>query len=562
MKKLLLLFGVLAFVTSCSDDNDESGKEQPAPQITLDSETAIYTVKTGRDLTIQPSYEHADEALFVWSIDGKIVSREPQLTYHSEKTGEVFVLLSVSNQSGTAKEELRIDVVEREIPTISLPGTEGGFKILISKELAFTPEIPQTSIPTTYMWSVNGKEVSSEKDYTFKSAEKGSYTLKFTTTNEDGSDFVEFTVENCTAEELPFSWTFDQTEFNVSSGRSVRLMPLDVTNAIDVTYTWTMKGQNTPLQEGSNPTYIFNATQQGTYTLTVTAKSQYIEEVKQNIIINVCPAEGAYYRAATASSNAQCSKVYDIIAAPGQFVGQITTGTTMAAACTAAENAFNKSNYISLGGFGGYITVGFDHSIENKGSYDFAIKGNAFKNSSEPGIVWVMQDENGDGKPNDTWYELKGSEYGKAEAIQDYAVTYYRPKSVGMPVSWIDNQGKKGTIDLNPQYPTWISADNYTLRGTCLKARNEDTSGNGTYWENRDFDWGYADNYSKTDMITGDGNNHFRISDAVTYDGKPANLKYIDFVKVQVGVNATSGWLGEISTEVLGFSDYHLTNNK
>lgn len=45
--------------------------------------------------------------------------------------------------------------------------------------------------------------------------------------------------------------------------------------------------------------------------------------------------------------------------------------------------------------------------------------------------MWVMQDENGDGLPNDTWYEVKGSEYGKAETDQDYAVTYYRPEAPG-----------------------------------------------------------------------------------------------------------------------------------
>ena len=128
-----------------------------------------------------------------------------------------------------------------------------------------------------------------------------------------------------------------------------------------------------------------------------------------------------------------------------------------------------------------------------------------------------------------------------------------------MPIAWKDNQGKKGNLHLNPQYPTWVTGDSYTLRGSCLQARNEDTSGSGTYWENRNYDWGYADNYSKIDMITNDGNNYFKISDAVTYDGKPANLKYIDFIKVQVGVNAQSGWLGEISTEVLGFTDYNLT---
>ena len=559
MRKLLLLFGIMAIVASCGNDHDENWDSQMAPKVTLDNETGIYTVKSGRELTISPSYEHANEALFVWSIDGKIVSRESHLTYKAEKTGEVFVLLSVSNRNGTTEEELRIDVVDKEIPTISLAGAESGYKILIGKELVFNPIVTQTSISTTYKWTVNGEVVSTEKDYTFKSQEKGTFNLKFATENEDGSDNIEFTVENCTVDELPFSWTFDQTEYNMAIGRSLRLMPLDITNAIDVIYKWTMEGQEAALQEGSDPVLIFTPTKMETYKLTVTAKSQYIGEQSQTMTINVCAPEGSYYHAANGSSKADFSKVYEIVAAPGQFVGQITSGTTMETACSAAETTLRNSGYVSLGGFGGYIIVGFDHSIDNKGNYDFAVRGNSFSNSSEPGIVWVMQDENGDGIPNDTWYELKGSEYGKAETIQDYAVTYYRPKSLGMPIAWKDNQGKKGNLNLNPKYPTWVTGDSYTLRGSCLQARNEDTSGSGTYWENRDYDWGYADNYSKIDMITNDGNNYFKISDAVTYDGKPANLKYIDFIKVQVGVNAQSGWLGEISTEVLGFTDYNLT---
>lgn len=559
MRKLLLLFGMMVIVASCGNDHDENLNGQMAPKITLDSETGIYTVKNGRELTIRPSYEYADEALFVWSIDGKIVGRDSHLTYKAEKTGEVFVLLSVSNRNSTVEEELRIDVVDKEIPHITLAGVESGYKILVGKELVFNPVVTQTSVPTSFKWTVNGEEVSTEKDYTFKSQEKGTFNLKFSTENEDGSDYIEFTIENCTADELPFSWNFEQTEYNIAIGRSVRLTPLDITNAIDIVYTWTMEGQEAALQEGNEPAFIFTPTQQGTYKLTVTAKSQYIGEQSQTLIIKVCPTEGTYYRTANGSSKAECSKVYELIAAPGQFVGQITSGTTMEAACSAAEATFKNSGYISLGGFGGYIVVGFDHSIDNKGDYDFAVRGNSFKNSSEPGIVWVMQDENGDGLPNDTWYELKGSEYGKSESMQDYAVTYYRPKSIGMPVSWTDNQGNKGSLTLNPKYPTWVSADSYTLRGTCLQARNEDISGSGTNWQNRDYDWGYADNYSIIDMITNDGNNYFRISDAITYDGKAANLKYIDFIKVQVGVNAQSGWLGEISTEVLGFTDYNLT---
>ena len=216
--------------------------------------------------------------------------------------------------------------------------------------------------------------------------------------------------------------------------------------------------------------------------------------------------------------------------------------------------------------------MGFDHSIDNTGGYDFAIVGNSFNNSSEPGIVWVMQDENGDGLPNDTWYELRGSETGKETTIQNYAVTYYRPSGAGMPVQWSDNLGNSGEIDYlvayhrqEYYYPLWIEAGSYTLTGTCLKARNYDASGKGTYWVNAEYDWGYADNFSPIDRLTDASNasadanaNHFKISHAIDFECQPVHLEFIDFVKVQVGVNAKSGWLGEVSTEVFGFYDYNM----
>jgi hypothetical protein len=214
--------------------------------------------------------------------------------------------------------------------------------------------------------------------------------------------------------------------------------------------------------------------------------------------------------------------------------------------------------------------LGFDHSIANDGSYNFQVIGNSFAGSSEPGIVWVMQDENGDGQPNDTWYELKGSEYGKPETIQDYEVTYYRPRSPQMPVAWTDNDGHAGTIDRigshsqDYYYPLWVKEDAYTLHGTRLKDRTQQ----GALWTNGHFDWGYADNYSPVDRLTNDINynadanaNHFKISDAVRFDRQPANLQYIDFIKVHTGVNVKAGVLGENSTEVFGARDYNLVKN-
>ena len=141
-----------------------------------------------------------------------------------------------------------------------------------------------------------------------------------------------------------------------------------------------------------------------------------------------------------------------------------------------------------------------------------------------------------------------------------------------MSVQWEDNLGNRGEIDYLKQfhqqeyyYPLWIEEDSYTLRGTCLEPRNYDASGNGSYWVNAEYDWGYADNFSSIDRLNGGENanaeanaNHFKISNAIDFECQQINLTFIDFVKVQVGVNTKCGWLGEVSTEVLGFYDYNL----
>ena len=171
-------------------------------------------------------------------------------------------------------------------------------------------------------------------------------------------------------------------------------------------------------------------------------------------------ADMTFYRPKTATSNANCDIVYEYMPAPGQFINETKTGgfngtqTTMAAANEYALGRINSNIWVSLGGFGGYIVLGFDHSILNTGGYDFAVKGNSFNNSSEPGIVYVMKDSNGDGLPNDTWYELEGCETLLSSTIRDYEVTYYRPTETNAPVKWTDNKGGSGEIDYLKAYHT------------------------------------------------------------------------------------------------------------
>lgn len=561
-----LVFIAFFSMTSCSDDNEETVS---LPQIIIEQENATFITKVGKEITISPTYEYADKASFAWKIDNKIVSTEPSFSFKSDEVQDVFITLEVINEAGMAFKEMKITIASLIIPSLSLPIPPTGYKIVFDSNLNLVPEIEKYDEETTFTWYVDNKEVGTTKDYTFTSSKTGIYNLKIVAATEDGSDSLEFPVEVCKPEDLPFKWNFDREVFSLSTGRKIRIKAWNIENEFDATYIW--KVNNKVKQEGKETQFIFEESTIGTYALTVTMKNQYMELTK-TMEINVHGAEGTYKRTASASSSKDYNKVYEFLPAPGQFVNEYYTAKTMEEAVAYADARLKQKAYVSLGAWGGYLVVGFDHSIENDGSYNIQVLGNSFAGSSEAGIVWVMQDENGNGLPDDTWYELKGSEYGKAETIQDYTLTYYRPKAPQMPVQWTDNQGKSGVVDYmsayhfqDYYYPYWVKEDTYTLHGTCLKSRTYDQSGNGTYWVNVEFDWGYADNYSSIDRLTSDDNagaaangNHFKISDAVTFEGKAANLKYIDFVKIQTGVNAKAGWLGENSTEVFGVKDYNL----
>ncbi|MDE6446650.1 MAG: cell surface protein [Alistipes sp.] len=570
MTRLACLTGLLAVAMMSSCNKDGIITADNPPRILLDDASGVYTVKIGRELEITPRYEYADNATFRWTQEGRVIGTEPALLYRAENTGTAFVRIEVTAAGGSASEELRIEAVELEIPIVALPEAGKEHTIAIGSELLLSPVVSRTSIPAHYAWSVDGQEVASEESYTFRSDAAGSFRVCFTASNDDGQTSAELTVRVCEPDELPFAWTFATTEHRMAAGRTIRLSPLDISRTQGVVFTWTEEG--TVLQESAEPALCFTSSEQGMHTLVVTASGSSGEEafsLSQEVSVEVCAPEGTYRRPCTASSSAAATRVFEFLPAPGQFINENYTVATMDEACAWAEGQLSKgSAFISLGAFGGRIVVGFDHSVGCSGGYDLSIGGNSFASSSEPGIVFVMQDENGDGLPNDTWYELKGSEYGKPSTWQEYAVTYYRPAAGSMDIAWRDNRGGSGTVDrLNfhtqdSYYPAWVESDSYTLRGTRLEARNYF---DGLEWINPPYDWGYADNFSATDRPDGGSNaeggvsdNRFRIADAVRFDGRPADLQYIDFVMVQTGVQAQSGTLGEISTEISGFRDCNL----
>lgn len=284
----------------------------------------------------------------------------------------------------------------------------------------------------------------------------------------------------------------------------------------------------------------------------------------------------------TEGNSPYISRVFEYMPAPGQFVNtmpEYVEGDDAEAMRVKAENclANHKQVLVNLGGWGGYIVFGFDHRITNvKGDYDLKILGNAFyesenmnppfRGSSEPGIVMVSVDANGNGLPDDTWYELAGSDYSSADTKHDYQCTYKRPATNG-DVSWTDNRGESGAVKKNTfhtqeYYPKWIAADKLTFEGTRLKDNGVQVSGNN--YVQYQYDWGYVDNHPNYTVFPTSTNENlihvseFKIDWAVDADGNPVELAGIDFVKVYTAVNQGNGQIGESSTEILDAWDLHL----
>ncbi len=257
-------------------------------------------------------------------------------------------------------------------------------------------------------------------------------------------------------------------------------------------------------------------------------------------------------------------KVLEYVPAPGQFVNLMPaykTGDTkqdMLQKCTQAI-ANNARGMVSLGGFGGYLTFCFDHSVQNVAdTYDFQIFGNSFAGTSEPGTVWVSTDENKNGLPDDEWYQLAGSEYFTDSTTHNYSVQYIHTNS--STITWQDNKGQTGIIEQNPfhaqdYFPQWLlteASETYQLSGSLLASHTYQK--NGVYGQIA-CDWGYVDNHPNSD----EEGNSFKIEWAVDEAGKSVHLQAIDFIRIQTAVHESYPQIGELSTEITGAIDLHYT---
>ena len=456
-----------------------------------------------------------------------------------------------------------------QAPVIS--GIENAYAVLQDAKLELNPTIENDN-NATYMWQLDGKEVAKTLNYVFVESTPGEYKLVLKVANKGGvaENIISIVVgsKDYTLEAMIHKVLVLEAPDYMKDSKDIKWEVLETPSAL---YRLSqMTGTEAPM---------FIAAEEGKYSLQVSSGD--IKGVVSIVVTKSGKEPSAYI-----------ANVFDYLPAPGQFVNKMPlyedgdNHENMLAKVT--ETIIGEgASIITLGGWGGYVTFGFDHTIVNvAGKKDFRIQGNGFTNSSEPGIIMVSYDANGNRKPDDEWFEINGSGNFTAEneewyqsaletgndvaTLRDYEMTYHKPK-VEAPeeipagtvlikdyIRWTNNKEKEGyKVKLKAHrqsyYPLWVSKDKITFSGIRLAQSGVDTSGQGTFFTLKSYKYGYVDNHGNTDDKSA-----IDIDWAIDKEGNKVNLPGIDFVKVYTGVDQENGWLGENSTEVGRGSDLHI----
>lgn len=273
-------------------------------------------------------------------------------------------------------------------------------------------------------------------------------------------------------------------------------------------------------------------------------------------------------------------KVLEYCPAPGQFVNEIPEyeeGDTYNDILKKAEEYINDQTPVTLGSLGGYVVLKLDSPVANvEGEYDFRVLGNAFYGagsgesnrggSAEPGMIYVMSDDNGNGLPDDMWYEIAGSV--PSEQITTESIIYHRPEQEEtgeVTDGYITNKNyirwntgnetgylMKITEHTQSYYPLWN--EDAVINFTNVRRLPDNTVYNEETKQYflKAWEYGYADNHPNNT----DGSK-IKIDWAVDAAGKQVKLAKIDFIKVVSATLKFNGLMGETSTEVAGIQSFN-----
>lgn len=509
-----------------------------SPEVAIEGHTSL---TAGSSATLSATVISSRHYSLAWSIDGVPSGDADIITIHRDTVCTVAVMLSAENCYGTTTKQVKVKFRAATPPSVKLAEPE-----IFTASGDSTHLYAGISKADSICWTVNGTPVGGNSARLDLLLGTGTHTVVVTAFNDDGSNSDSCHITVCSPDDIPCEPILPHDTYSITAGATLAIWPTLWNTSTQAQYVW--QDGETLLQSSDTPKLDFSSDRTGTHILRLTATNLH-GSTQRLVTVKVCSNNIVARTSATPSPRA--TTVFGYTPAAGQFVDEQSNITSADKATEYARQRLESGLYVSLGAYGGRIVVGFDHSITNDTGYNLRITGNAFAESSEPGTVWVMQDTDGNGLPDDTWYELQGSESG----VSGYAVRYYRSSG---NVQWRDNRGGCGVVTRNEfhtqnsYYPQWLESE-VTFCGTLLKADLQEIQPG--YYVSRPLGWGYADNYGSDRDDVGV---LLKISNAVCADGSAANLSHIDFVMIQCAVNASAPNIGELSTEVCAIEDYNL----
>lgn len=295
--------------------------------------------------------------------------------------------------------------------------------------------------------------------------------------------------------------------------------------------------------------------------------------------------------AADSRSNPFAVFVVDYNPAPGQHVNDSNfndPARALGAPRGGGTGAADNSSLVTLGGFGGSITLGFDHTVQddplNPYGMDSIVFGNAFWLGGDPEAHWaecatieISLDANQNGEADDTWYLIPGSH------IPDPTAQY-------LAVMWDDDVADDA---YPPALESWIPPGPVDTWETAAYALPLEVFGAPVVWNPvaggmAEGIFGYGE-YTPT-LILGDlnadnvvddpeidaesfyttpddplrvgisprsgGGDAFDIAWAIDpHTGEAAELNGFDFIRLTTAVHVLAGVFGEKSAEIDAVAD-------
>jgi hypothetical protein len=291
-------------------------------------------------------------------------------------------------------------------------------------------------------------------------------------------------------------------------------------------YTWTVSGDNSSrTYTTSNNGELLHITPKaaGTYTITVAVTGRHY--VAGSVVTKTASAEVVCYNTSLPAGT--------FVSPLKHFAcGQFTIGGTGLG--------------WSLGSAGGYEIWTVDHQAS------YRIEGNAFGVWLEGGVVWMQEDNNGNGLPDEMWYELRGGDEDdsawKNYIARRYAITYFKGNGTNAQhgigdgtnpraAYWVDSKGRAGLMPGG--FPTGWGVTGDWVTYTCTMLRDDGNFAIGSYSKLANM-LDYVDAAGYT----------FPVNKAMNAAGTPVTLTAVKFIKVQTAILFYGGLFGEVSTEI------------